>query len=349
MKYLKIERGIAYYRRGKYRLRLDGERGSQDLLASWSKAHDNYERSPSNPIDSQILPDTFRAMAVAYLASSDFTNTKPETQRSYKRHTDLACRFFGEHIAEDIKMPHVLAVREKFSSTPAMANSLVRQIRIIYGWGKPRGMVTHNPADFSSTSVKDFELGTYLPWPEDLIGKFLDKAEPEVAWVTIFCLYTGQRIGDVLRMCWADISGGKIKVIQQKTGKELWIPLHPELKKLIKFIPRRALNILTTESGNAWTYDNWQEKSFNERKRLNASEFKTHGLRKNAVLRLSYAGCTTKQVGSITGQSDKMVDHYARHIEQQKLAKVGMEKYAVWTKSEQKVVKSGEKTNRERN
>ncbi len=328
MKYLKIERGIAYYRRGKYRLRLDGERGSQDLLASWSKAHDNFERSPRNPIDTLILPNTFHAMAVAYLASSEFTNTQPETQRTYKRHTDLACKFFGKYIAEEIKMPHVVAVRDKFSDRPAKANFLVRQIRIIYGWGKPRGMVSHNPADFSSTSVKDFKLGTYLPWPETLIDKFLDKAIPEVAWVTMFCLYTGQRIGDVLDMCWTDIVNNEIKVIQQKTGKELWIPLHPALNQLIKIIPHRAVKILTAKSGIVWTYDNWEENSLSERKRLNAPEFKTHGLRKNAVLRLLYAGCTTKQVGFISGQSDKMVDYYARHIEQQKLAKVGMKKYA---------------------
>ena len=148
----------------------------------------------------------------------------------------------------------------------------------------------------------------------------------------MFCLYTGQRIGDVLIMSWSDIKDDTIKVIQQKTGKELWIPLHPELKQLFDIIPWKAVKILTAKSGIVWTYDNWEEDSLSERKRLSASEYKTHGLRKNAVLRLLYADCTTKQVGSITGQSDKMVDFYVRQIEQEKLAEVGVKKYAEWSK-----------------
>jgi hypothetical protein len=89
----------------------------------------------------------------------------------------------------------------------------------------------------------------------------------------------------------------------------------------------------TAESGIVWSHDKWEENSLSERKRFNAFDYKTHGLRINAVLHLLYSDYTTKQVGSITGQSDKMVDLYARQIEQEKLAKVAMKKYAEWSKS----------------
>ena len=42
--------------------------------------------------------------------------------------------------------------------------------------------------------------------------------------------YTGQRQTDVLRMSPNDIEDGGINVVQQKTGKELWVPLHPGLR-----------------------------------------------------------------------------------------------------------------------
>ncbi len=48
------------------------------------------------------------------------------------------------------------------------------------------------------------------------------------------------------------------------------------------------------------------------------------------------AGCDTKQVGAITGQSGNMVDYYAKKIDQERLAKVAMDKYAGWTRTEQK-------------
>jgi integrase len=42
--------------------------------------------------------------------------------------------------------------------------------------------------------------------------------------------YTGQRQADVLRMGPGDIEDVGIVVVQQKTGKELWVPLHSNLR-----------------------------------------------------------------------------------------------------------------------
>src|SRR5262245_27458398 len=41
--------------------------------------------------------------------------------------------------------------------------------------------------------------------------------------------HTGQRQADVLRMAPEHIDDGGIVVVQQKTGEELWVPLHPDL------------------------------------------------------------------------------------------------------------------------
>ena len=45
-----------------------------------------------------------------------------------------------------------------------------------------------------------------------------------------------------------------------------------------------------------------------------------HGLRKSAVVFLLEAGCTDAEVSAITGQSRQMVEHYARQVNQRKLA-----------------------------
>jgi hypothetical protein len=41
--------------------------------------------------------------------------------------------------------------------------------------------------------------------------------------------YTGQRCGDIANMTMAHRKGGSIRVVQQKTGAELWIREHREL------------------------------------------------------------------------------------------------------------------------
>src|SRR5438874_13704467 len=43
----------------------------------------------------------------------------------------------------------------------------------------------------------------------------------------------GQRRSDVHRMTWADVNEGTIRVVQQKTGRKLAIPLHRDLLALL--------------------------------------------------------------------------------------------------------------------
>lgn len=52
-----------------------------------------------------------------------------------------------------------------------------------------------------------------------------------------------------------------------------------------------------------------------------------HGLRKSAIVFLLEAGCTDAEVAAITGQSRQMVEHYARLVNQKKLAAVAINKW----------------------
>ncbi len=52
-----------------------------------------------------------------------------------------------------------------------------------------------------------------------------------------------------------------------------------------------------------------------------------HGLRKSAVVFLLEAGCTDAEVAAITGQSRQMVEHYAKQVNQRKLAATAMSKW----------------------
>ena len=52
-----------------------------------------------------------------------------------------------------------------------------------------------------------------------------------------------------------------------------------------------------------------------------------HGLRKSAVVMLLEAGCTDAEVSAITGQSRKMVEHYAQQVNRRRLAASGILKW----------------------
>ncbi len=68
------------------------------------------------------------------------------------------------------------------------------------------------------------------------------------------CVGTGQRIGDVLEMRWSDIQDRGFVVRRNKTGKELWVPILPELQAALDAASRHSIYLLTNEHGaNRWS------------------------------------------------------------------------------------------------
>ncbi len=323
-----------YYRRDGVNLAKLPELTAPNFLAEYNQAHLAYE---NNIPASRILnaaTGTVRELVEKYLASPNYLALADSSRKSYRRYADLLNRLLGDERRDDIRQSTILGLRDAMADTPGKANEFVKVVRVIFGWGMPRDMVTTNPADFRMTDVKPLALSEHQPWPEPLIERFLNEADNEVAWVIVGLLFTGQRIGDTLNMSWGNVGNGKINIIQQKTGKQLAIPIHIELQSVLDIIPKRSTRIFTSLTGRVWSYDNWRHQWDKNRKRLEAVGYVPHGLRKNAVIRLRQAGCSIEQTGAITGQSDEMVKYYSRHMEQEKLAEVGMQKYEAWSQNQ---------------
>ena len=55
----------------------------------------------------------------------------------------------------------------------------------------------------------------------------------------LFGLYTGQRLGDIARLTWAnvDLPGQRIRLTTQKTGKTLIIPMAEPLVRHVMSLP----------------------------------------------------------------------------------------------------------------
>lgn len=52
------------------------------------------------------------------------------------------------------------------------------------------------------------------------------------------------------------------------------------------------------------------------RARIGAQDYDTHGLRYTAAVELCQAGCSDELIAAVTGQSQRMVEHYTRHVRQ---------------------------------
>ncbi len=172
----------------------------------------------------------------------------------------------------------------------------------------------------------------YAPWDFSDIDYFKMRAREDLWHAAILALYSGQRLNDVLNMRWDDIANGLIAVLQNKTRKKLWIPMHANLRAALYDIPRRGVTILTNTRGQPWTLMGFKatwSKELNrpEMRFLRKKELVFHGLRKSAVVFLLEAGCTDAEVAAITGQSRQMVEHYAKQVNQKKLAATAISKW----------------------
>ncbi|GEM_PF-3776598 len=117
-----------------------------------------------------------------------------------------------------------------------------------------------------------------------------------------------------------------------KNRQKLWIPLHGHLKAAIAGLKRESIYILNSTKRTPWTSDGFKSSWNSEFKRPRMQSLKDggcvfHGLRKSTVAFLLEAGCSDAEVSSITSQSRQMVEHYARQVNQRKLAAAAVLKW----------------------
>lgn len=132
-----------------------------------------------------------------------------------------------------------------------------------------------------------------------------------------------RRRGDVIQMGRQHVTGDTIRVKQAKTGAHLIIPMHPDLRGVLKKLPKDGLAFLTTQYGAPFK----DGASFGNQfaawcKSAGLRDRSAHGLRKLAAVRLVEAGCSSKEVAAITGHASlREIERYTKAAEQEKLAR----------------------------
>src|ERR1700730_17419656 len=104
------------------------------------------------------------------------------------------------------------------------------------------------------------------------------------------------------------------------TGLELFIPILPELRRIIDAAPSRHLTFLTTAFGKPFTaagFGNWFRDQCNA---AGLPHCTFHGLRKAAARRLAEHGCTSLEIMAITGHATlKEVERYTQAANRKRL------------------------------
>jgi len=251
----------------------------------------------------------------AYESSADYARKAESTKRLYGYALRIVRDAFGKAPINDLKRHHIQKVLDNGLPSPSMHDPFLAVLGVVYKQARRDGKTELFP-------TRDFDKrkgGSHEPWPEPVLEAALASEHDRTRLAVHLLYFTGQRIGDVCKMQWSDIRDGSIRVVQQKTGKTLWIPMLAELREELDRSVKRGLTILTREGGLAMT----PQVIRRELKAHGAAmgvEVVPHGLRKNAVITLLEAGCSVYEVMAITGQSQNVVARYAEGRNQRKLA-----------------------------
>lgn len=306
------------FRRGPVSRMMPGEPSTPQFLRRYAELLEETE--PQAP-----APDrSVSALIDAYYESQKWASLKDSTKRAHGSQLEMIRKDMGARPVSGMEPVHVERMMVKFAHTPGSANNRLKRLRALMKYAIRLRWIKDDP----TLEAEFYQGGEIHTWTADELARFEGRwpigTRERLAYA--LHLYTGQRKSDVRKMGWGDIEDGMIRVTQEKTGAKLWIPLHAELSVVLAKAERKHLLILTTHAGAQITdggYGNW----FREACQAAGlpQRCSSHGLRKAAAARLAEAGCSTREIMSITGhRSLSEVERYTRGAEQKRLARSAM-------------------------
>jgi integrase len=258
--------------------------------------------------------ETVNAAIDGYLASADKT-VEADTLKNYRRFLKPARAAWGELPIAGVKTMHVAKVVEDMAATPGKANNFLSTMGRLAGWCLTRDLIAQSFVE----GIKTYPLkGGHKPWTEVQIAAAKAGFTGVIRQGFLIYLYTGQRGSDVVRLGPTHIDEGGFKIIQKKTGREVWCPIVSELaaematwtKQPGPYI-RHAKGTYTRNS--FWTVFDEQRANIPE-----LADATLHGLRCTAVINLRRAGLEIAQIGDIVGMSLATIQRYCRFADAKK-------------------------------
>jgi integrase len=311
-----------YFRRGGKTLGpLPGEVGSVDFMEAYQGFMGAKREFPV-----RADPGTFGALIQGFYKSVEFANLKPNSRRLYKLILEGLVVEHGHKrlplLTREAARTLIQRIGEK---RPAMANLTKGVLARVFRVAVDAGQWHINPF----ARLPSYKVGTRHTWTEAELLAF-EKRWPlgtreRLAYALL--LYTGQRVGDVVRMHRRDVVAGEIHLAQEKTDTALRLPIDSELARAMKAMPAQTLSLFAGKRGGAMKRGDSLTTIM--RKAIKAaglpSRCTAHGLRKAIMRRMAEGGASSKQMAAVSGHKTlKEIERYTAAAEQPKLAKLAM-------------------------
>jgi len=330
-------RGGGYWyfdRRGYARVRLPGLPWSPSFMAAYEAAL----TGESMPIGiDRVQAGTMADLIVHYYASQEWRDLAPGSQREYRRVIERIREQHGDKRVATLEARHIRQLASKIETVTAKRMFII-VMRLLLKRGVTDGLLVQNAA--LGIEAPRIKSEGHHSWIEEEIATFEAKFPlgTRERLAEALLLYTGQRSCDVIPMGRQHIRGGIIKIIQQKTGAEIEMPVHPDLAAIIDATKSGHMTFIVSSLGRPYSSNGfylWFKKACVA---AGLPHCCPHGLRKAAARRLADAGASPHEIASITGHASlREVERYTKAANKKRLAEAAVAKVitAFGTKSEQ--------------
>jgi integrase len=326
--------------------------GTEGFRQEYRSFMDAPESSVAVAIE-RAVPGTIDDLVTRYLATPSRLGPTIATQskvrailsRFREAHgTKPVARIGFEHIDAIVaaKLPKIL-VGKRMEGGVEAARKLRKELVRLFDFAVKIKMRSDNPvtqAERVKVARGERSKGFHT-WTEIEIAQYRTYhpigSKPRLAMELM--LWTGQRRIDAIRMGRQHIQDGRVEFIQTKGGRELGIPVAPQLLEAIVAMPisdKGHLCFLVTEQGKPFSnpgFGNWFREQCDA---AGLHQCTAHGLRKAMMRRLAELHMSNQTLKSVSGhENDAEVATYTRGADQRRMADDAIRVLASWERSTQ--------------
>jgi integrase len=250
-----------------------------------------------------------------------------KTRGEYERMLGHIERWFQNFDVHQVK-PHHIAQQldKKFATKPRTHNAYRALLSLLFKWAIRKGLRDTNPCAGTvlatmteqkrSRYISDAELEIIRRNGDDRLSLFIDLA-----------LITGQRVGDLISLTWADVSEKGIvfkpSKVENTTAVVVPVSMTDELRAVLDALkgdvtPLPTAPVVRTQTGGKYSYSGiysaWRRACLPEDKdKPQVKNAHIHDLRHNAITNADRQG---KNAQSLAGHATRqMTEHYIEIID----------------------------------
>lgn len=306
--------------------------GSFEFMAEYQACLD---AAPQKVVEKQVAPGSIDDLCARFYQSTAFNRGKAITRQKNRAILDGFREMLwkekrvGGLSARGVDFSHLdRLLADKAAVHPFAAVNLRKQLKRLFGYAVKCKVRPDNPA--AVTEPIGATSDGFHTWSEAEIAQYQahHRLGTKARLALELFLWTAKRRSDGVQLGRQHIRDGCFYGTDEKTGKQSWIPIAPQLQQAIDAMPAHDhLCFLVSERGRPFS-----AKSFGNRMRKWCDEAglpqcTTHGLRKAVARRLAEAEVGNQGIKSITMHSDdKEVATYTREADQRAMARLAMDR-----------------------